>query len=309
MRKKIKYLSIKITRQQKNLKTVSVHYKNTDLILKMIKKAKISRVRVPLKSLLIIIYSTSKHSSAHNLGSGSLRSATLVRYHPTLDHRTMGYSTLSRWIVLGKSSPATWRSCSAGRSPAWWRLLGPDPLRPSAGTCGGPWGRRWAVLTGWPPAHPAGKRSPASLTSSLWASSRLKIQTDIKYSWHTSISTCRRHLILLYTPAPFDSDLFFLLLMFTIPPTHCLERNPNGGMNLWKYARPSFDQEGAPQCIALLERRYRDYCATAKAHLFHVRSLSVSASVVISLRRYEYLSPTLQLSRGFQGINEVALNI
>jgi hypothetical protein len=37
-----------MTRQKKNLKTVSVHYKNTDLILKMIKKAKISRVRVPL---------------------------------------------------------------------------------------------------------------------------------------------------------------------------------------------------------------------------------------------------------------------
>ncbi len=51
MRKKINNLSIKITRQQKNLKTVSVHYKNTDLILKMIKKAKISRVRVPLKRM------------------------------------------------------------------------------------------------------------------------------------------------------------------------------------------------------------------------------------------------------------------
>ncbi len=51
MRKKIQNLSIKITRQQKNLKTVSVHYKNTDLILKMIKKAKISRVRVPLTYL------------------------------------------------------------------------------------------------------------------------------------------------------------------------------------------------------------------------------------------------------------------
>jgi hypothetical protein len=37
-----------MTRQKKNLKIVSVHYKNTDLILKMIKKAKISRVRVPL---------------------------------------------------------------------------------------------------------------------------------------------------------------------------------------------------------------------------------------------------------------------
>ncbi len=50
MRKKIQNLSIKITRQQKILKTVSVHYKNTDLILKMIKKAKISRVRVPLNN-------------------------------------------------------------------------------------------------------------------------------------------------------------------------------------------------------------------------------------------------------------------
>jgi hypothetical protein len=37
-----------MTRQKKNVKTVSVHHKNTDLILKMIKKAKISRVRVPL---------------------------------------------------------------------------------------------------------------------------------------------------------------------------------------------------------------------------------------------------------------------
>ncbi len=37
-----------MTRQKKNLKTVSVHYKNTDLILKMLKKASIFRVRVPL---------------------------------------------------------------------------------------------------------------------------------------------------------------------------------------------------------------------------------------------------------------------
>jgi hypothetical protein len=37
-----------MNRQKKNLKTVSVHNKNTDLIMKMIKKAKISRVRVPL---------------------------------------------------------------------------------------------------------------------------------------------------------------------------------------------------------------------------------------------------------------------
>ncbi len=35
-----------MTRQKKNLKTVIVHYKNTDLILKMIQKDKISRVRV-----------------------------------------------------------------------------------------------------------------------------------------------------------------------------------------------------------------------------------------------------------------------
>ncbi len=40
-----------MTRQKKNLKTLSVQYKNTDLILKMIKKAKISRVRVPLSIL------------------------------------------------------------------------------------------------------------------------------------------------------------------------------------------------------------------------------------------------------------------
>jgi hypothetical protein len=39
-----------MTRQKKNLKTVSVHYKNTDLILKMIKKANIFRVRVPLNT-------------------------------------------------------------------------------------------------------------------------------------------------------------------------------------------------------------------------------------------------------------------
>ncbi len=37
-----------MTRQKKNFKSVSVHYKNTYLKLKMIKKAKISRVRVPL---------------------------------------------------------------------------------------------------------------------------------------------------------------------------------------------------------------------------------------------------------------------
>ncbi len=35
-------------------KTVSVHYKNIDLILKMIKKAKISRVRVPLSTVNIL---------------------------------------------------------------------------------------------------------------------------------------------------------------------------------------------------------------------------------------------------------------
>ncbi len=42
-----------MTRQKKKLKTVSVHCKNTDLILKMIKKAKISCVRVPLIQLSI----------------------------------------------------------------------------------------------------------------------------------------------------------------------------------------------------------------------------------------------------------------
>ncbi len=43
-----------MTRQKKNFKTVSVHYINTDLILKMIKKAKISRVRVPLNVMFPI---------------------------------------------------------------------------------------------------------------------------------------------------------------------------------------------------------------------------------------------------------------
>jgi hypothetical protein len=38
-----------MARQKKNLKTVSVHSEYTDLILKIIKKAKISRVRVPLR--------------------------------------------------------------------------------------------------------------------------------------------------------------------------------------------------------------------------------------------------------------------
>jgi hypothetical protein len=42
-----------IYRQKENLKTVSVHYKNTDLILKMIKKANIFRVRVPLRNVNI----------------------------------------------------------------------------------------------------------------------------------------------------------------------------------------------------------------------------------------------------------------
>jgi hypothetical protein len=45
---KILNINIKTTRQKKNLKTGSVYSENTDLILKMIKKAKISRVRVPL---------------------------------------------------------------------------------------------------------------------------------------------------------------------------------------------------------------------------------------------------------------------
>ncbi len=49
MRIKILNLNIKMTRQKKNFKTVSVHYKNANLILKMIKKAKISRVRVPFR--------------------------------------------------------------------------------------------------------------------------------------------------------------------------------------------------------------------------------------------------------------------
>ncbi len=50
MRIKIYNLNIKVTRLKNNLKTVSVHYNNTYLILKMIKKAKIFRVRVPLKA-------------------------------------------------------------------------------------------------------------------------------------------------------------------------------------------------------------------------------------------------------------------
>jgi hypothetical protein len=44
-----------MTRHKKNLKTLSVHYKNTDLILKMIKKAKISRVRVPLRQVSSLV--------------------------------------------------------------------------------------------------------------------------------------------------------------------------------------------------------------------------------------------------------------
>jgi hypothetical protein len=183
-----------------------------------------------LKTLFIIFYSTSKHSSAHNLRSRSLRSATLVRYHPTLDHRIMGYSTLSRWIVLGvrESFPATWRSCSAGRSPAWWRLLGPDPLRPSAGTCGGPWGRRWAVLTGWPPAHPAGKRSPASLTSRR--SSFVGVKQIENTDWHTvQLIHLHQHVsapshITVHT-GTFWKRPVFLLLIFPIPPIHRLEKS------------------------------------------------------------------------------------
>ncbi len=37
-----------MTRQNKNFKTVSIHSEYTDLILKIIKKDKISRLRVPL---------------------------------------------------------------------------------------------------------------------------------------------------------------------------------------------------------------------------------------------------------------------
>jgi hypothetical protein len=44
-----------MTRKKKNLKTVSVHYKNTNLIMKMIKKAKVSPVRVPLKNVQDLI--------------------------------------------------------------------------------------------------------------------------------------------------------------------------------------------------------------------------------------------------------------
>jgi hypothetical protein len=44
-----------MTRQKKNLKTVSVHYTNTDLIMKMIKKANIFRVRVPLINTVLNI--------------------------------------------------------------------------------------------------------------------------------------------------------------------------------------------------------------------------------------------------------------
>jgi hypothetical protein len=50
-----------MTKQKKNLKTISSAYpkKNTDLILKMIKKAKIIRVRVPLCKHLEKILSSS----------------------------------------------------------------------------------------------------------------------------------------------------------------------------------------------------------------------------------------------------------
>jgi hypothetical protein len=40
MRITIKYLSIKIIEQEKNLETVSINADNTDLLLKMIKKTK-----------------------------------------------------------------------------------------------------------------------------------------------------------------------------------------------------------------------------------------------------------------------------
>ncbi len=64
-----------MTRQKKNLKTVSVHYKNTDLILKMIKKAKMFRVKVPLKS------SKEKDSLERGYGrKGSLKCPTIKNY-------------------------------------------------------------------------------------------------------------------------------------------------------------------------------------------------------------------------------------
>jgi regulator of PEP synthase PpsR (kinase-PPPase family) len=57
MRIKFLNLNIKMTRQKKNLKTISVHEKNTDLIMKMIKKAKIFCVRVPL---IFVLYKSLK---------------------------------------------------------------------------------------------------------------------------------------------------------------------------------------------------------------------------------------------------------
>jgi hypothetical protein len=59
-----------MTRQKKNLKTVSVHSEYTDLILKMIKKAKISRVRVPLIHKIIqkLIFSERVQSLILNRG-------------------------------------------------------------------------------------------------------------------------------------------------------------------------------------------------------------------------------------------------
>jgi hypothetical protein len=53
-----------MTRQKKNIKAVSVYKKNTNLILKMIKKAKISRVRVPLNSVLKFFSLQTKYSPA-----------------------------------------------------------------------------------------------------------------------------------------------------------------------------------------------------------------------------------------------------
>jgi hypothetical protein len=53
MRIKINNFNIKMTRQKKNLKTVSVYSEFTDLILKMIKKAKISRVRIPFSYVFL----------------------------------------------------------------------------------------------------------------------------------------------------------------------------------------------------------------------------------------------------------------
>jgi hypothetical protein len=47
-------INIPITREKKKLKTFSVHSENNDLIFKIIKKAKISCVRVSLRTLKCI---------------------------------------------------------------------------------------------------------------------------------------------------------------------------------------------------------------------------------------------------------------